>query len=101
MTTSLFTRDTRALSRKHLSELPPVVSDWQQSCQQPRCPHYCRGECCNSGRRGGFAPCPFDGKELLLEDASHGDDMLDPSSLLGKEVRTWSLPFPWATESIS
>jgi hypothetical protein len=58
---------------KHLSQLPPVVSDWQQSCQQPGCPHYCQGECLNPGRRGQFAPCPFDGKDLLLEEAEPAD----------------------------
>jgi hypothetical protein len=81
MTTSLFTNGTHAFICKHLPELPPVVSDWQQSCQQPRCPHYCHGECCNPGRREEFAPCPFDGKELLLEEATYGDDILEESRL--------------------
>jgi hypothetical protein len=54
---------------KRLAELPPVVSDWQQSCQQPRCPHYRRGACGNPRRQGASAACPFDGKELQLVDA--------------------------------
>jgi hypothetical protein len=69
MTTSLPADDTHTLTCKHLPNLPPVVSEWQHSCQQPRCPHYCQGECCNPGRREASAPCPFDGRELLLEDA--------------------------------
>jgi hypothetical protein len=74
MTRSLLTNDTPIIVCKHLPSLPPVVSDWQQSCQQPRCPHYCQGECCNPGRQAADAPCPFDGRELLLEDAPAVDD---------------------------
>ena len=74
MTTSLLTNDTHALICKHLNELPPVVCDWQQSCQRPRCPHYRRGECCNPARLEASAPCPFDGRELPLEDT---DDALE------------------------
>jgi hypothetical protein len=69
MTTSLLSNDRHTLICKHLRALPPVVSDWQQSCQQPRCPHYCQGACCNPGRHAASAPCPFDGTELPLEDA--------------------------------
>lgn len=58
---------------KQLSNLPPVVSDWQQTCQQPCCPHFCDGECCNPGRHSQFAPCPFDGKDLPLEDVDSDD----------------------------
>jgi hypothetical protein len=76
MTTSLLTNDASTLTCKHLPSLPPVVSDWQQSCQQPRCPHYCQGECCNSERQWASAPCPFDGQELLLEDADAIEDSL-------------------------
>jgi hypothetical protein len=68
MTVDLLTNDSRTLTCKHLPALPPVVSDWQQSCQQPRCPHYCRGECWNPDRQGAAAACPFDGEELPLED---------------------------------
>ena len=74
MTTSLLTNDTHALICKHLNELPPVVCDWQQSCQRPRCPHYCRAECRNPGRQRVSVPCPFDDRELLLEDAPATDD---------------------------
>jgi hypothetical protein len=70
MTTSLHATDTHLLVCKHLVDLPPVVSDWQQSCQQPRCPHYRQGECRNPHRRWAFPACPFDGKELPLEDAA-------------------------------
>ena len=70
MTMTLRIDDRHTIICKHLPELPPVVSDWQQSCQQPRCPHYCQGECSHSGRQWTSAPCPFDGKELLLEDAA-------------------------------
>jgi hypothetical protein len=74
MTTNLLTTDTHTLICKHLPGLPPVVSDWQQCCQQPRCPHYSQGECCNPSRYWASAACPFDGKELLLEDAPAVED---------------------------
>jgi len=74
MTMRLVLKDRQTLACKHLTALPPVVSDWQQSCQRPQCPHYCLGECNNPGRLSAFSPCPFDGKELLLEDA---DDIAD------------------------
>jgi hypothetical protein len=75
MTTNLSINDQHVLVCKHLSELPPVVSDWQQSCKRPRCPHYRQGECHNPGRERADAPCPFDGEELLLEDADDtGED---------------------------
>jgi hypothetical protein len=69
MVTTLFNGDPRTLICKQLNELPPIVGDWQLSCKQPRCSHYCDGECRNAGRQSAFAPCPFDGKELLLVDA--------------------------------
>jgi hypothetical protein len=69
MTANVLTGDTHTLICKHLAQLPPVVSEWQQSCLQPRCPHYCQGECCNPGRHCASAACPFDGVELPLEDA--------------------------------
>lgn len=63
---------------KQMRNLPPVVSEWQQTCKQPRCSHFCAGECCNPGRAEADAPCPFDGMELPLEDATPlpagGDD---------------------------
>jgi hypothetical protein len=68
MVTTLFTAPTKTFTCKQLDRLPPVVTDWQQ-CQQPRCSHYCAGECCNSGRQSVSAPCPFDGKKLPLVDA--------------------------------
>ena len=68
MVTTLFTGHTKTFICKQLDKLPPVVSDWQQ-CQQPRCSHYCDGECCNSRRQSATAPCPLDGKELPLVDA--------------------------------
>jgi hypothetical protein len=74
MTMNLLTNDTHTLICKHLSQLPPVVSEWQQSCKKPRCPHYCQGECFNPGRQWASAACPFDGKELLLEDAAAVED---------------------------
>lgn len=69
MVTTHFTGDTKTFICKQLSKLPPVVSDWQQSCKQPRCSQYCNGECCNAARHSASAPCPFDGKELPLVDA--------------------------------
>jgi hypothetical protein len=65
---------TATVPCKHLSGLPPVVSDWQQSCHQPRCPHYCQGECCHPRRQSSSAPCPFDGKELPLDAAAAEDN---------------------------
>jgi hypothetical protein len=73
MTTSLRTNDSHTLVCKHLPDLPPVVCDWQQSCQQPCCPHYCQGECCHPGRQRVSDPCPLDGQELLWEEADDTD----------------------------
>lgn len=84
MATNLSTGGTRTFACKQLSNLPPVVSDGQQSCKQPQCSHYCNGECCNPGRTSAFAPCPFDGKELPLVEAEAGNSkeaMLDASPL--------------------
>jgi hypothetical protein len=69
MVPTLFAGHTKTFFCKQLSKLPPVVSDWQQSCKQPRCSHYCDGKCCNPGRSSVFASCPFDGKELPLVDS--------------------------------
>jgi hypothetical protein len=85
MVTTHFTVDTKTLICKQLSKLPPVVNDWQQSCKQPQCSHYSDGECCKAGRQSASAPCPFDGKELLLVDAetvNSNDATPDASPLL-------------------
>jgi hypothetical protein len=74
MTMRLLNNATQALICNYLPQLPPVVSDWQQSCLQPRCPHYCQGGCWNPGRQAASASCPFEGKELPLEDADTGED---------------------------
>jgi len=76
MTQIVPTPRVRTFVCKHLSELPPVMSEWQQSCKQPKCSHYCQGQCCNPSRPSASAACPFDGKPLPLEDAvpSVGDD---------------------------
>jgi hypothetical protein len=66
MVTTLFSSETEIVVCKHLPELPPVVSEWQQNCQQPHCSHFCDGECFHPDRHSMFA-CPFDGGELLLE----------------------------------
>ena len=79
MNTTLSPLDPCTLRCKHLVELPPIVTEWQQSFQQPRCLHYCQGECCNPTRRVESAPCPFDGKELLLEEAEPSNDDNFPS----------------------
>ena len=60
---------TKTFICKQLEKLPPVVSDWQQSCQQPQCSHFCEGECDDTGRQSASAPCPFDGKDLPMMDS--------------------------------
>src|SRR5689334_18479112 len=80
MVTTPLVGNTKHFICKQLDKLPPVVNDWQQCCQQPRCSHYCDGKCYNPGRTSASAPCPFDGKELLLVDAKYVDfdnDTLD------------------------
>jgi hypothetical protein len=69
MTMNLPTNGKHPLICKPLPELPPVVTDWQQVCEQPRCPYYGQGECCHPGRQRASAACPFDGKGLPLGDA--------------------------------
>ena len=93
MTTSLLTNDPHTLICKHLPELPPVVSDWQQSCKQPRCSHYFDGECCHPGRQSASAPCPFDGMELPLEDAK-AVNAADATSDDNDFQRWWSPDVP-------
>jgi hypothetical protein len=82
MATTLFIGHTATFICKQLSKLPLVVSEWQQSCKQPRCSHYCDGMCCNPGRLSASAPCPFDGKEFPLVEAEavyfDDDDFLQP-----------------------
>jgi hypothetical protein len=90
MTLRLITDDRPTLVCKHLVDLPPVVSDWQQACQQPRCPYYRQGECCNPGRQWRSAPCPFDGWELPLEDA---DATADSQLLTFRRVRQRRMAF--------
>jgi len=68
MATTLLTGRPKTFICKQLDRLPPVVSEWQR-CQQPRCAHFCDGECRHSGRQSASAPCPFDGKVLPLVDA--------------------------------
>ena len=85
MVTTLFTGDTKTFICKQLSKLPPVVSDWQQSCKQPHCSPYCDGGCSNASRQSASARCPFDGKELPLVDAepvNPNDATPNASSLL-------------------
>ena len=82
MVTTLFTGPTKTFICKQLDRLPPVVSEWQQSCKHPQCSHYCEGECCHPGRQSASSPCPFDGKELPLVEAEAvyfvDDDFLRP-----------------------
>jgi hypothetical protein len=74
MTRNRFTVAPHTLVCKYLPELPPVVSDWQQSCQQPRCPHYRQGECRDPSRQRASDACPLDGQDLLLADAGAVED---------------------------
>ena len=53
MVTTLFTADTKPFICKQLNNLPPIVSDWQLSCEQPRCGYYCDGKCWNGAMRPG------------------------------------------------
>ena len=93
MTTTLGPESTKSFIRKQLDKLPPVVPDWQQ-CQQPRCSHYCAGECRNPGRQSASAPCPFDAKELLLVDAEpiYSDDATPEASPLEPWLATLAVP---------
>jgi hypothetical protein len=50
---------------KKLHELPPVVTDWQQTAWCPDCDHYNRGRCSNPN-----AGCPFDGKASPLREVA-------------------------------
>jgi len=94
MFTSFFPGDTKTFICKQLSKMPPVIGEWQQSCKQPRCSHYCDGECCNAGRQSASAPCPFDGKELLLVDAEpvNSDDATPDASSWQRWLATPAVP---------
>jgi hypothetical protein len=67
--TRLSTGNTKGFICKQLSKLPPVICEWQQSCKQPQCSHFCDGGCVNPGREAACSPCPFDSVELPLVDA--------------------------------
>lgn len=64
MVAPLLTTSTKKFVCKKLSILPPVVTEWQQSCEQPQCSHYCDGECRDSGRQSESAPCPMDAVDM-------------------------------------
>lgn len=87
MVTTLFTGHSKTFICKRLSELPPVISDWQQSCKQPRCPHFRHGGCFNPGRQSASTPCPFDEEELLLMEAEPLD--LEDSSFDDNGMQPW------------
>jgi hypothetical protein len=91
MATILSAGDTKTLICKYLSELPPIVGDWQLSCKEPRCSHYCNGACCNPGRQTASAPCPFDGKELPLVDTEPVNSN-DPMPDDGPWQPRWTTP---------
>jgi hypothetical protein len=52
---------------KKLEELP-VVSEWQNPVLCPACGHYCKGKCANPNRTSAADPCPFDGKQLPVQE---------------------------------
>lgn len=61
-------QEKRTTSRcNKLHELPPVVTDGQQTAWCPDCDYY-DGGMCNSVSRVGNAACPFDGKLLPLRE---------------------------------
>ena len=53
-----------------LHELPPVVTDWQETAWCPDCDYYDCGLCRNPIRRDSNAACPFDGKVLPLREVA-------------------------------
>jgi hypothetical protein len=67
---------TTNLCRK-VHELPPVLSEWQQTTWRPECEHYDRGVCGNPACAEGKGTCPFDGKSLPLREATENssDDL--------------------------
>lgn len=84
MAATLSLECTKPSRCKHLHKLPPVVSDWQQTCMQPNCAHYCGGQCFNPGRQSACAKCFFDDRELLLQEAEFAnlDDATAGAALL-------------------
>jgi hypothetical protein len=85
---------------KKLPELPPVLTDWQQTAWCPECDYYDYGICVNPIRRDSNAACPFDGKVLPLREvaleAPH-DHPGEPLDVGFSEVRE-SLPWSKALE---
>jgi hypothetical protein len=51
-----------------LHELPPVVTDWQQTASCPDWDYYDCGLCGNPLRTDSNGACPFDGKALPLRE---------------------------------
>ena len=65
------TKDNPSTSRcKKLHELPPVLTDWQQTAWCPDCHYYDCGICGNPIRRDSNAACPFDGQVLPLREVT-------------------------------
>ena len=63
-------RRTTNLPCKKLHELPPVLSEWQQTTWCPDCDYYASGTCGNPTRPDGNPACPFDGKALPLREGT-------------------------------
>jgi hypothetical protein len=57
---------------KQSKNLPPLVMD-SQEVVCPNCKFYWRGQCSNPARTSAEGPCPFDGKELPLREATLED----------------------------
>lgn len=57
----------KPLKCKQLEHLP-VVSESQQTVLCPKCNHYFHGQCSNPTRTSERDACPFDGKELPVEE---------------------------------
>jgi hypothetical protein len=55
---------------KKLPELPPVVTDGQQTLWCPNCEHYVEGACDIPACPGRNASCPFDGQALPLREVA-------------------------------
>jgi hypothetical protein len=53
---------------RKLRELPPVLTEWQQSTWCPACDYHDRGRCLNPTHAAGNVACPFDGKVLPLRE---------------------------------
>lgn len=53
---------------RQMHRVPLAISEWQVTVLCPDCKHYHAGICLDERRGANDAPCPFDDRDLPLQD---------------------------------